>query len=292
MSSPSGGYGARGVTHRHGGHHGRVPVGLALLAELLPSDTADWEPVAGGESGASVFRDLGRQRYAKVVLSGQKAELAAERDRSVWLGQTAVASAAVLDWRESDSGACLVTRAVPGVPASELGAVALRRAWPSVVDTVRRLHDLATDRCPFDRGLVQMMALAEACVAEGRVVVEFLPVALQRTPPTLILDRIKAELPVRLAQERAELVVGHGDLCLPNILVDPGAGLVTGLIDLGRLGTADPYGDIALLFATAREVWSDEATARRAEQEFVEVYGAELDPERRDFYRRLDALTW
>jgi streptomycin 3"-kinase len=269
-----------------------VPVGLALLAELLPSDSGDWEAVTGGESGASVFRDQGQQRYAKVVTSAQAGQLAAERDRSVWLDQTAVASAAVLDWRESGAGACLVTRAVPGVPASELGAVGLRRAWPSVVDTVRRLHGLATDRCPFDRGLVQMMALAEAGVAEGRVVVEFLPVALQRTPPELILDRIRAELPARLAQESAELVVGHGDLCLPNILVDPRAGLVTGLIDLGRLGTADPYGDIALLLATAREIWPDGSTARRAEQEFVEVYGAELDPERRDFYLRLDPLTW
>ena len=66
------------------------------------------------------------------------------------------------------------------------------------------------------------------------------------------MEQIEAELPVRLAQERAS-VVCHGDLCLPNILVNPDIGQVTGLIDLGRLGTADPYGDIALLLATARE---------------------------------------
>jgi streptomycin 3"-kinase len=137
-----------------------------------------------------------------------------------------------------------------------------------------------------------MMALAEATVAEGRVVVEFLPVALQRTPPPQILDQIRAELPIRLAQERAELVVGHGDLCLPNVLVDPATGEVTGLIDLGRLGKADPYGDLALLIATARRTWSDEAMARRAEEEFAKLYGTELDPERLDFYLRLDPLTW
>jgi len=129
-------------------------------------------------------------------------------------------------------------------------------------------------------------------VSEGRVVVGFLPVALQRTPPIQILEQIEAELPVRLAQERTQLVVCHGDLCLPNILVDPETGLVKALIDLGRLGRADPYGDIALLLATARETWSDEAMARRAEQEFAEIYGTELDPERQDFYLRLDPLTW
>ena len=264
----------------------------SVLAELLPSDAGPWEQVAGGESGASVFHDRRRQRYAKIATFERIIELAAERDRGVWLNRTAIPSAAVLDWHESDAGACLVTQAVRGVPASELDAPALRRAWPLVVDTVRTLHGLAIDRCPFDRTLAQMLPLAEATVIEGRVVVEFLPVALQSTPPTQILEEIKAELPLRLVQERTELVVCHGDLCLPNILVDPDTGQVTGLIDLGRMGTADPYGDIALLLATARETWPDEAVARRADQEFAEGYGTELDPERQDFYLRLDPLTW
>jgi streptomycin 3"-kinase len=32
--------------------------------------------------------------------------------------------------------------------------------------------------------------------------------------------------------------------------------------------------------------------ARQAEQEFAEIYGTQLDPERQDFYLRLDPLTW
>ena len=239
-----------------------------------------------------VYYDRGEQRYAKIVSSRQVAELAAERDRSVWITQTAIPTAPVLDWRETDAGACLVTQAVLGVPASELDAPALRRAWPSVVAAIRALHGLSTDGCPFDRSLAQMMPLARASVAEDRVVVRFLPVSLQRTPPTQILDQIEAELPALLVQERTQLVVCHGDLCLPNILVDPDTSQVKALIDLGRLGTADPYGDIALLLATARDTWSDESMARWAEQQFAEIYGTELDPERRDFYRRLDPLTW
>jgi hypothetical protein len=31
---------------------------------------------------------------------------------------------------------------------------------------------------------------------------------------------------------------------------------------------------------------------RRADQEFAETYGIELDPEPQDFYLRLDPLTW
>jgi streptomycin 3"-kinase len=268
-----------------------VTVSPAECAELLP-DEGPWEAVAGGESGASVFVDGPKRRYAKVVSSEKLAELADERDRSVWLTETDIPCAGVLDWRESPAGACLVTGAVAGVPASELGAPDLLQAWPSVVRMLRDLHGIDPAGCPFDRGLEHMLSLAEATVAEGRVVVEFLPVALQRTPPARILEQIEAELPMRLAQERADLVVCHGDLCLPNILVDPTTGRAEGLIDLGRLGRADPYGDIALLFATARDSWSDEAMARRAEEEFAEVYGAVLDPDRVDFYLRLDPLTW
>jgi len=275
-----------------GRHDGWVPIRSSVLAELLPPGPGEWEHVAGGESGASVLYDRGRQRYAKVVSSERIPELAAERARNVWLNRTAIPSAPLLDWRETGAGACLITQAVLGVPASALDASALRRAWPSIVLTVRALHDLATDRCPFDRTLSQMLPLARASVAEDRVVVGFLPEALQCTPPTQILEQIEAELAVRLAQERTELVVCHGDLCLPNILVDPGTDQVTALIDLGRVGTADPYGDIALLLATACQTWSDEAMARRADQQFAEIYGTELDPERQDFYLRLDPLTW
>jgi len=269
-----------------------VALSSSLIAELLASDFLDWEPVAGGQSGASVFHDRGRQRYVKIVQADRVEELAAERDRSEWLAETDIPCTQVLDWRETDAGAGLLTRAVPGVPASALDPSALRRAWPSVVTMVRALHALSADRCPFDRTLAQMMTLASATVAEGKVVVEYLPESLQHTSPALILQQIETELPVRRAQERADLVVCHGDLCLPNVVVDPATDRVTGLIDLGRLGTADPYGDIALLLATAREAWPDETTARRADLELAQIYGTELDPDRQDFYLRLDALTW
>jgi streptomycin 3"-kinase len=239
-----------------------------------------------------VVRDRDRHRYAKVVSADQVTELAAERDRNVWIAQSGIPGAPVLDWRETAGGACLVTQAMPGVAASELDAPALLRAWPSVAATVRALHGLATDGCPFDRSLAQMLPLARASVAEGRVVVGFLPVGLQGTPPTRILELIEAELPARVDQERTQQVVCHGDLCLPNILVDPETALVTALIDMGRLGRADPYSDIALLLATARETWPDAATAHRADLEFAEIYRIDLDPERQDFYLRLDPLTW
>ena len=72
---------------------------------------------------------------------------------------------------------------------------------------------------------------------------------------------------------------------MPNFMVDPKTLQCTGLIDLGRLGTADRYADLALMIANAEENWAapDEA----------DVLGIEApDRERLAFYLRLDPLTW
>ncbi|MGJ3626346.1 phosphotransferase [Sphingomonas sp. MMS24-JH45] len=45
----------------------------------------------------------------------------------------------------------------------------------------------------------------------------------------------------------AERVVTHGDFSLGNVMFD-GAGNVTGCIDVGPLGLADPYQDIAIFW--------------------------------------------
>ena len=68
---------------------------------------------------------------------------------------------------------------------------------------------------------------------------------------------------------------------MPNFMVDPKTLQCTGLIDLGRLGTADRYADLALMIA------------ERAFAVLFNVLGIEApDRERLAFYLRLDPLTW
>lgn len=265
--------------------------GSPSLDELLPRD-ATWTPVSGGESESLMFHDATHHRYAKIVDAAHAADLVAERDRIRWLSGTDVPGARVLGWRTSDHGACLITSAVAGVPADRLDPTELAAAWPAITDTLVQLHTLPLDSCPFERAVDEMMTLARATVAEDRVHTEFLPRELAETPPRLILHGLERELPQRADQERSNAVVCHGDACLPNFVIDPATSQVTGLIDLGRLGRADPYADIALLLANARETWPDEATARRADEDFAARYGITLESDRQDFYLRLDPLTW
>lgn len=269
-----------------------MPSASRSLPGLLPEESV-WTPVKGGESDATVLHDATRSRYAKVVDRAHVDALAAERDRIEWLSGTGIPGPRVLDWRTSEHGAALITSAVAGISADRLDSAQLTASWPSITDTLFRLHRVPVGECPYERTLDEMMTRARATVAEHRVRTEFLPEHLTDTPPAVILEGLEHERALlRQQQEDADAVICHGDFCLPNILIDPDTSLVTGLIDLGRLGRADPYADIALLLTNARETWRDDDTARRADQDFAARYGITLDPDRLDFYLRLDPLTW
>ncbi len=55
---------------------------------------------------------------------------------------------------------------------------------------------------------------------------------------------------------------------MPNFMVDPKTLQCTGLIDLGRLGTADRYADLALMIANAEENHGSLAAANRGVAEY------------------------
>ncbi|MEV0574128.1 APH(3'') family aminoglycoside O-phosphotransferase [Streptomyces sp. NPDC050392] len=263
----------------------------------IPSPTVlgvdgGWVPVTGGESGAAVFRSADATRYAKCVPGADAAALRAERDRIAWLSGQGVPGPRALDWRSGADGACLVTSAVPGVSADQVPAGDLRAAWARIADAVRRLHATPASACPFHRGLDAMVAEAEDVVARDAVNPGFLPADQQGTPAAELLDRLTSQVARRREQEAADTVVCHGDLCLPNIVLDPQTLDVTGFIDLGRLGLADRYADLALLLANARETWPDEEQARAADTALAESYGITLDDDRLRFYLHLDPLTW
>ncbi len=251
-----------------------------------------WLPVGAGESGAAVFRSADGSRYAKCVTAADAAGLEAERDRVAWLGTRGVAGPRVLDWRSGDAGACLVTSTVAGVPADRVSPADLRASWDHIADAVRGLHEVPARQCPFRRDLDGMVAVARDVVTRGAVNPEFLPLGQRHTPPADLLGRLEPQVARRREQEAADTVVCHGDLCLPNIVLDPRTLEVSGFIDLGRLGRADRHADLALLLANARETWPDEEGARAADAAFAARYGIPVDHDRLRFYLHLDPLTW
>lgn len=254
---------------------------MSLFAAWLPGD--GWEQVTGGESGAEVLRR--GEVFAKCSGVSGVAELAAERDRVEWLAGTSVPGARVLDWIEWAGGAALLTSAVSGVAAVEL-------PWSDVLvasfaRAVRAMHELPVEECPFERPLAQVVEQAADVVRRGAVTVDFLRQEWQATPPDELLGRVRAGQDEFAAKAAGGLVVCHGDACLPNFLFDPDTLECTGVIDLGRLGVADRYTDLALVTAQLDDEWSVDAAG------FFAAYGLpEPDAERLEFYLLLDPLTW
>lgn len=264
-------------------------------ANLLPPIPLGktWIRASEGESGDAVYRRSDGAAFAKVSLGEGAAQLDEERRRTEWLAPFDLGSPAVLDWHASSDGACLVTRVVAGVPASDLSASDLLKAWPSIAGRVKALHEIPVAGCPFVRSLSVMFDRAADVVARNAVNPDFLDPEHEAIPPPVLLDRLRAQLPTRLAQEARDLVVCHGDACMPNFMVDPETLRCTGLVDLGRLGTADRYVDFSLLLANARETWTNADQPLAARRSLFEVHRiATPDDERLAFYLHLDPLTW
>lgn len=261
------------------------------LLPRLPAGQG-WQPVSHGESGDRVYRRSDSAAYAKIAIGAGATALEGERRRLEWVAPFGLGTAPVLDWIVKDDAACLVTGTVPGIPAVDLPADRLLQAWPSIIRRLNALHGLPAAECPFDRGLAVMVPRAEDVVARGAVNPDFLSEAARTVPPTILLDRLLAQLPGRQVQEAADRVVCHGDACLPNIMVDPDTLACTGLIDLGRLGTADRYVDLSLLLANSGESWTSQGQAQAARDQLFAILDLPLDQGRLDFYLGLDPLTW
>ena len=84
----------------------------------------------------------------------------------------------------------------------------------------------------------------------------------------------------RLRPDTEDLVVCHGDYCLPNVMISGGE--VTGFVDLGELCVADRWRDLAV--ATWSVTWN---LGPGFEDLFLDSYGIERDQQAETFYRLL-----
>ncbi|MDO5678234.1 MAG: phosphotransferase [Propionibacteriaceae bacterium] len=71
-----------------------------------------------------------------------------------------------------------------------------------------------------------------------------------------------------------DLVIVHGDPCVPNVLLNDDGGFV-GMVDLGELGVADRWADLAVASWSLIHDFGE-----GADKEFWTTYGEAPDPER------------
>lgn len=227
----------------------------AVEARLRASyPTYEWIPVTHGMSGATTYELRGRDVLYVKLGDG----MLAEAQRIEWLSTVGIPGPKLCGAGDTDGVHWLVMTAVPGRPASDPWPADQRmRVIDAVVEQLLALHALPVADCPFDRTLDSLV----------------LPAELERPRP-----------PVE------DVAVCHGDYCLPNVMIDPDTLRPTGLVDLGRLGRADRYADLALM---SRSIGSETMNLQYSEahvERFLSAYGADPTDPRLDYYRELDRL--
>ena len=250
-----------------------VPPAVERIAAGRPVRTV-WANEVGGltlEVGAGAGRC-----FVKWAPTGSGIDLTGEVQRARWAGAFA-AVPRVLDEGADETGAWFVSAALPGQSAvSERWTAEPDRAVEAIGRGLRTLHDtLPVPACPFSWSAEERLATVRSRAAAGMLgprdggpehqdltVSEALAI-LEDVPP---LDR---------------LVVCHGDACSPNTLIDE-RGLPSGHVDLGSLGVADRWADLAI--ATWSTQWN---YGRGWETRLLEAYGVEPDPHRTAYYRLL-----
>ncbi len=253
------------------------PPGTGAVVPRVVLAMAGSDPVTAvwrNELGGLTYR-LGTDRYVKWVAHGTpELDLVAEAARLAWAAPfTSVPR--VLAQGSDDDGAWLVTAALPGRSAVEWGHDP-RRAAAAVGVGLRRLHEvLPVADCPFTWSASARLARVHERLAAGR-----------GGPATWFPEHRDLSVTDALAVLRdsppvERPVVCHGDACVPNTLVDD-AGRWVGHVDLGSLGVADPWADLAVA------AWSTEWNfGPGVTEEVYAAYGLAPDRDRIAYYRLL-----
>ncbi|QJD79951.1 APH(3') family aminoglycoside O-phosphotransferase [Spirosoma rhododendri] len=250
------------------------------LQRLLPH--TDWRTDSLGMSSAQTVYINGREPfYLKVNPVDPWGGLRAEADALIWL-RTYLPAPEVVSYERADGVDYLLMRALTGLPSSdESWKASPERLVRRLAESLRTLHDLNPATCPFDQRNEVKLSAVTANVAHNLVDTDNFSDPNQGRSPQAILDQLRAQQPAQ-----RELVVTHGDFCLPNLILDNWS--LSGFIDVGRLGVGDPYQDLALCI---RDL-TDELETDRYNELFFATYGlTDVDTARMRYFTLLDELN-
>jgi len=230
------------------------------------------------EGGLTFVSDDGAH-YLTWVPSALSAGLLGATERAAWVRQF-VPAPRFGPVRITGDGAWCVSDALAGASAiGPWGQAHPREAARAIGAGLRQLHDAApVGQCPFRWALAPRLARARDRLQTSP--------AWRDAPDDYFADWTDTEAREVLALEPApDLVVCHGDACSPNYLVDD-YGNCTGIVDVGALGVADRWADLAV--ASWSINWN---FSPGWEGELFDAYGIARDEPKLRFYRLMWQLS-
>ncbi len=254
----------------------------AALAEAV--EGYDWSRDRVGMSGAAVYRLRGRRGapdlYLKLGCGGVADDVAEEAEKLRWL-QSRLPVPRLRAFVAETARTWLLTEALPGRTAWQVmtGNVVAREAViRALAGFLCQLHAIPAGGCPFDASARVRLAEAKWRLDAGLVDEADFDDARQGWSAHRVWDAMMA-----LDRSDSDFVVTHGDFSLDNVLFDGGE--VTGCIDLDRLGVADRYQDIAVMWNNLSEFGPE------LQRSFLTAYGIDQPDEGKlAFYLMLDEM--
>ena len=234
-----------------------------------------WRNELGGLTFEVLLPGGGRQ-FLKWAPAGSGIDLAREVARLRWAAEF-IRVPRVLDDGVAPDGAWMVTAGLPGS-----NAVSARwiddpdAAVAAIGQGLRAVHDtLPVQHCPFSWSVDERVADAHRRAKLGRIDVTSWHADHRGLSLAEALRTVDDPPPID------HLVVCHGDACAPNTLIGED-GRWSGHVDLGALGTADRWADLAI--ATWSTTWN---YGPGWEKHLLAAYGVEPDAARTRYYRLL-----
>ncbi len=252
-----------------------TPIPAPVLAAAAGRPVrAVWENELGGitfEVGARTDRC-----FVKWAPAASGIDLGEEAARLSWaVSLTPVPQ--LLSQGADDTGSWIVTAALPGQFAvAERWKADPATAVAAIGEGLRAMHEAtATAACPFSWMAEDRLADTRQRAGEGRID----PACWHPVHQPLGIGQaleLLADIP-----PIDRLVICHGDSCAPNTLLTDD-GRWSGHVDLGSLGIADRWADLAIA------TWSTEWNYGPGwDNLLLRAYGVLPDPDRTRYYRLL-----
>ena len=233
-----------------------------------------WQNALGGTTYE--LTDGASRSFLKWAPAESPIDLSEERHRLEWAVRYASVPM-VLDHGAELDGSWLLTRGLPGESAVSSRWLSDPQAAVRAIGAgLRALHDaLPATECPFSWSLMDRRSDIHRRARAGLLD----PDTWHADHRALTIDQALARL--QRSPPEDDLVVCHGDTCAPNTIIGS-HGQCTGHVDLGSLGVADRWADIAI--ATWSTTWN---YGHGWESTLLDAYGMDPEPSRIAYYRLL-----
>lgn len=199
-------------------------------------DSANVTPITAGMSADEVYRiDADETYYLKIGNS-----LKAESERLQWL-EGKLPTPRMIHFEVNRGNHYLLTSAIKGKMMYEAD-LPIDRRLELMAEGAQMWHSLPIEDCPFDFTIHAQIDAARHELDNGRVHAHhFDSIYFGKSPHELFSDLLNA-----MPDGEEDLVVTHGDYCLPNILVDVERDCISGFVDVGDMGISDRHLDLVL----------------------------------------------